>query len=140
MTDISAFPESLRSTLLLKEFTLKELGFDGDEINLTRFKWSGDYDTGKLIDIVSENKSIVTEKDIDEKYHSMFWSRYDLTTVLYTLILNTPMKYANGITIQNFLEKILKRKEDDKKFFSESPLHIWESIEETKKREKDAFK
>jgi hypothetical protein len=140
MTDLSQIPEQLRKNLLIREFKLKDLGFDDDEINLTRFKWEGDYDTGRLIDIVKEKKAIVTEKETNERFHDMFWSRYNIYEVLQELIINTNMASNKGTQMQNFLKKILQKKEDDVKYYQSSPLHIWESEEETVRRQKDAFK
>jgi uncharacterized LabA/DUF88 family protein len=140
MTDVSQIPEQIRKSLLIKEFKLKDLGFDDDEINLTRFKWEGDYDTGRLIDIVKEKKAIVTEKETNERFHDMFWKRYNIYEVLQELIINTPMITEKGQNMQDFLKKVLQKKEADVKFYQNSPLHIWESEEETVKRQKDAFK
>lgn len=140
MTDLSQIPEKIRNNLLVREFKLKDLGFEDDEINLTRFKWEGDYETGRLIDIVKEKKAIVTEKETNERFHDMFWGRYSIYEVLQELITNTSMFTENGRNMQDFLKKVLKKKEDDVKFYQSSPLHIWESEEATVKRQKDAFK
>lgn len=139
-TDISQFPLTIKNLLLIREFKLKDLGFPGSEIVLSRFKWVGDYDTGRLVDIINENKSVVTEKEIDNKFHTMFWARYNSTEVLYELLLNIDMKTDKGREMQGFLEKVLTKKKTDIDFYKSSPLHIWESNEEVKEREKNAFK
>jgi len=139
-TDISQFPESIRKTLLIREFKLKDLGFDDNEIVLSRFKWIGDYDTGRLADIINENKSVVTEKEIDQKFHTMFWARYNSTEVLYEILLNSDMKTDKGREMKGFLEKVLTKKKTDIDFYKNSPLHIWETNEDIRVREKNAFK
>ena len=138
--DIDSFPEAIRKTMLIKEHSFKELGINDEEINIQRFRWIGDYDSGRLADIVLEKKAIVTEKEIDEKYDSIFLNKYDLKTMLYELILNADMKTEKGKQIQQHLVKVLKKKSDDIEFFKNSDLHIWETNADVEKRKKDAFK
>jgi hypothetical protein len=126
--------------MLIKEHSFKELGINDEEINIQRFRWIGDYDSGRLADIVLEKKAIVTEAEIDEKYDSIFLSRYDLKTMLYELILNADMKTESGKKMQNHLSKTLKKKNDDIEFFKNSDLHIWETNADVEKRKRDAFK
>jgi len=138
--DIDSFPEAIRSNMLIKEHSFKELGINDEEINIQRFRWIGDYDSGRLADIVLEKKAIVTEAEIDEKYDSIFLSRYDLKTMLYELILNADMKTESGKKMQAHLTKTLKKKNDDIEFFKNSDLHIWETNADVEKRKRDAFK
>jgi hypothetical protein len=138
--DIDSFPLAIRNNMLIKKHSFKELGINDEEINIQRFRWIGDYDTGRLADIVLEKKAVVTEQEIDEKYDALFFDKYDLKTVLYELVLNADMKTENGKKMQTHLEKILKKKKDDIEFFKNSDLHIWETREDIKKRKKDAFK
>jgi len=138
--DIDSFPLAIRNNMLIKKHSFKELGINDEEINIQRFRWIGDYDTGRLADIVLEKKAVVTEQEIDEKYDALFFDKYDLKTVLYELVLNADMKTENGKKMQTHLEKILKKKKDDIEFFKNSDLHIWETREDVKKRKKDAFK
>lgn len=137
--DIDSFPEAIRKTMLIKEHSFKELGINDEEINIQRFRWIGDYDSGRLADIVLEKKAIVTEAEIDEKYDSIFLSKYDLKTMLYELILNSDMKTEEGKKMQSFLNKILKKKTDDIQYFKNSDLHIWETRKESIDRAKNAF-
>lgn len=138
--DIDSFPPAIRNNMLIKKHSFKELGINDEEINIQRFRWIGDYDNGRLADIVLEKKAVVTEQEIDEKYDALFFDKYDLKTVLYELVLNADMKTENGKKMQTHLEKILKKKKDDIEFFKNSDLHIWETREDVKKRKKDAFK
>ena len=138
--DIDSFPPAIRNNMLIKKHSFKELGINDEEINIQRFRWIGDYDSGRLADIVLEKKAVVTEQEIDEKYDALFFDKYDLKNILYELVLNCDMKTENGKKMQTHLEKILKKKKDDIEFFKNSDLHIWETREDVKKRKKDAFK
>lgn len=138
--DLSSFPHILLDSMLIREYTFSELGINDNEINLTRFKWIGDYDTGRLVDIVTEKKAVVTEREIDEKYSTMFWSKYSLQEVVFELLLNSTMSSETGKAMQAFLEKVQNKKHKDKEFFKSSPIHIWETDETIKQRQKDAFK
>jgi hypothetical protein len=140
VTSIDQFPEQIRKNLLIKEYKLKDLGIPDNMINLARFKWIGDYETGRLVDIVTEKKAIVTEKEINEKLNQKFWTTYEFYDVIHELIMNIKMTTDKGIEIQNFLSKLLTKRTDDINFYKNSDLHIWESISETIKREKDSFK
>jgi hypothetical protein len=108
---------------------------------LNRFKWEGDYDSGRLIDIVTEKKSIVSEREVDVKYSSIFFGKYnnDLNTILYEIILNLDMKTENGKEMQNFLKTLLEKKKQDIEYYKSSNLHIFESNEDVIKRQRDAF-
>lgn len=138
--DITMFPENVKQNLLIKEFSFKELGIPDEEINITRYRWIGDYDTGRLADIVLEKKAVVTEKEINEKYDGLFFNKFDFKTLFYELVLNADMKTEKGKYMQSYLSKLLEKKESDIDFFKNSDLHIWETDESLKKQSKDAFK
>jgi hypothetical protein len=138
--DIESFPPAIRNTMLIKKHSFKELGINDEEINIQRFRWIGDYDSGRLADIVLEKKAVVTESEIDEKYDALFFDKYDLKTILYELVLNADMKSENGKKMQIHLQKIINKKISDIEFFKNSPLHIWETREDSKKRKDNAFR
>jgi hypothetical protein len=135
------FPETLLQKMLIKKYSFSELGLTDNKINLNRFKWEGDYDSGRLIDIVTEKKSIVSEREVDVKYSSIFFGKYnnDLNTILYEIILNLDMKTENGKEMQNFLKTLLEKKKQDIEYYKSSNLHIFESNEDVIKRQRDAF-
>ena len=110
--DISVFPESILKNILVKSFLFSELGIADGKINLNRFKWQGDYDSGKLVDVVTEKKAIVTEKEVDVKYSSIFFGKYnyDLDSILFEIILNTEMKTEKGPLSKTRLSEILDNK------------------------------
>lgn len=140
--DISVFPESILKNILVKSFLFSELGITDGKINLNRFRWEGDYDSGKLVDVVTEKKAIVTEKEVDVKYSSIFFGKYnyDLDSILFEIILNTEMKTEKGKAMKTFLETLLSKKQKDIDFYKSSDLHIFETREEMKTRQDDAFK
>ena len=138
--DITLFPEQILSNMLIKSYTFKQLGINDDTINLNRFKWIGDYDSGSLVDIVKEKKAIVTEREIVDKYHNMINSQYSLEFILHQLILNADMKTEQGVQMQIFVDKVLKKKNSDIEYFKNSPLHIWETESDNVYRREDAFK
>lgn len=138
--DISVFPKQILDNMLIKEYTFRELGINDENINLNRFKWMGDYDTGSLVDVVKEKKAVVTEKEIVDKYHGMINSRYSLETIIHQLILNADMKTQEGVDMQVFVDKVLKRKKSDIEYFKNSPLHIWESGDHDANKREDAFR
>jgi hypothetical protein len=138
--DITMFPENVKQNLLIKEFSFKELGIPDEEINITRYRWIGDYDTGRLADIVLEKKAVVTEREINEKYDSLFFDKFDFKTLFYELVLNADMKTEKGKYMQSYLQKILKKKESDIEFFKNSDLHIWETESVLEAQLQNAFK
>jgi hypothetical protein len=138
--DITLFPETVKANFLMKEFAFKDLDIPDEEINMARYRWIGDYDNGRLADIMLEKKSVVTEREINEKYDAMLFDKFNIKDILYELIINSDMKTVKGKQIQERLQKILKKKESDIEFFKNSDLHIWETNEDLKKHSKDAFK
>lgn len=137
--DLSGFPQALRDTFLIREYSFGSLGIPDENINLSRFKWTGDYDTGRLVDLVTEKKAVVTEKEIYDKYNKMFFSRYKQEDVLYEIILNLKMETEKGKEIQTFVERLIQKRESDLEYFENSDLHIFETDEMITKRQRDAF-
>lgn len=139
--DISVFPENILKNLLIKSYSFLDLGITDGKINLNRFRWEGDYDSGKLVDIVTEKKAVVTEKEVDTKYSSIFFGKYnyDLDFILFEIILNTDMKTENGKAMKTFLETLLDKKQKDIDFYKNSDLHIFETRAEGKSRQQQAF-
>lgn len=140
LTDLTPFPNSILKNMLIKTINLKDLGIEDNSIDLVRFKWIGDYDTGRLADTIGEKLTIVTEKEINQKYNKFFFEKYKIEDILYQLVLNSQMSTEKGIEMQNFLKKALQRKENEVNFYTNSQFHIYETEEETIKKEQDAFK
>jgi hypothetical protein len=138
--DVTMFPDNVKENFLIKEFSFKELDIPDEEINMARYRWIGDYDTGRLADIILEKKAVVTEREINEKYDAMLFDKFNIKDILYELILNSEMKTEKGKQIQERLQKILKKKESDIEFFKNSELHIWETQSDLKNQLQNAFK
>jgi hypothetical protein len=137
--DIDVFPEQIRNNFLIKTFNFSDLAIKDNTINLARFKWVGDYDDGKLVDVFDENITVVSEKDLDKKYKFLFNKKYNIDEILHELILNADMKTEKGKDIQNFLTKTINKKEKEKEFYKNSKSHIFESSEQIEDRQKKAF-
>jgi len=138
--DVTMFPDNVKENFLIKEFSFKELDIPDEEINMARYRWIGDYDTGRLADIILEKKAVVTEREINEKYDAMLFDKFNIKDILYELILNSEMKTEKGKQLQERLQKILKKKESDIEFFKNSELHIWETQSDLKNQLQNAFK
>lgn len=138
--DVSGFPDAILNTMLIKEYSFESLGLTDNNINLNRFRWEGDYDEGRLVDLVSEKKAVVTEEEIRGKYNGLFFSKFKIEDVLYQLLLNANMTTEYGKEMQEFVVKLIKRRTSDMEYFSKSDLHIWEAEDDAKIRQKDAFK
>jgi hypothetical protein len=138
--DVSGFPDAILNTMLIKEYSFESLGLTDNNINLNRFRWEGDYDEGRLVDLVSEKKAVVTEEEIRSKYNGLFFSKFKIEDVLYQLLLNVNMTTEYGKEMQEFVVKLIKRRTSDMEYFSKSDLHIWEAEDDVKIRQKDAFK
>lgn len=138
--DITMFPDNVKENFLIKEFSFKDLGILDEEINITRYRWIGDYDNGRLADIVLEKKAVVSEREINEKYDAMLFDKFDIKDILYELILNADMKTSKGKQLQERLQKILKKKESDIEFFKNSEIHIWETQSDVETQLQNAFK
>lgn len=138
--DLDSFPESIRSNFLIKEYNIKDLGFDGDEINLSRFRWEGTYDEGSLIDMVTQNKTVVTEQETNTKFNSIFFERYGMVGIIKEIIRNMDFTTEEGKQMKEFFNKVEDRKQKAIEFYKSSPNHIWETTEGNRQREKDIFK
>jgi hypothetical protein len=136
-------------------FTLiKEVEIEGNEINLARFKWIGDYDTGKFTDLFLEKKAIVTEEEVDNKYYGMFFRKYSMEEAVFNLIKHAEFRHTSEIIdgkdyftdnneggyMKRFLESLLKKKEKEIQTYKNSPNHIYETKADQEKRLEESFK
>lgn len=137
--DISVFPQTVINNFLIKEIPFEHLNIKDNNINLARFKWIGDYDSGRIVDVFDENITVVSEKDVDKKYKNLFYKKFNIDEILIELILNCDMKTDKGKKIQIFSKKVLEKKEKEKNFYKNSKNHVWESIEQIEQRQKKAF-
>lgn len=139
ITDITGFPDAVRTNMLLREVILEDYGITDAMFNPERYQWHGDYDTGRFVDLLAENKAIVTETEVNEKYDGLFFKKYEIKDVLYHLIQNTTMTTPAGIEMQSYLNTLLTRKKNDVDYYLTSGIHIYQTEEEEKKRQQLAF-
>lgn len=130
---------------LIKKIKLSDHDLDGGEFNLARFRWEGDYDTGKLIDLFKEKKAVVTEEEIDRKYYSIFFRKYSVEDTLFNIIIRTDSAGGanasqNFHDMRIFLINILDKKQKEIEFYKNSPNHIYESRDEQRKKIEQGFK
>jgi hypothetical protein len=130
--------------LLVREIDVEaDLGITEGVINLARYKWEGDYDSGTLVDLFEQKKAIVTEKEIDEKYNAIFYRKYPFDAVISNLIsaLYTPKTDAPDILeMAKFHEALLNKKKKEIEFYKSSVNHIFETREYQEEREKNTFR
>ena len=139
MNDLSLMPATVLETLLFKEINLEDYGVTDAMFNPERYRWIGNYDTGKFTDLLADNKAVVTETEVNEKYDTIFFRKYPIKDILYILIDQVQMVNKEGLEMQNFLRKMLTRKEKDIEYYKTSGVHIYETEEDQKNREKKAF-
>lgn len=137
--DLSVFPQNVLDNFLIKTVPFEQLGIKDNTINIARFKWIGDYDTGMVVDVFDQNITIVSEKEIDNKYKNLFYNKFSLDDIIFEIILNLDMTTQKGKNIKLFLQKTLDRKEKEKDFYKNSKSHIWEDREQVEERHKKAF-
>lgn len=124
--------------LKLKIIDLTELGIEDNIFNVARFRWEGDYDNGKLIDLFAEKKVVVLERDIDAKYYGLFYRKYTLDAVIEEILLQMS-KLGVKSDIVDFFSKLIEKREKEKEFFRNSEHHIFESDEDINKRTRLIF-
>jgi hypothetical protein len=130
---------------LIKEFKLSDLGLENSEFNLARFRWEGDYETGKLIDLFKEKQAVVSEDEIDKKYYGIFFRKYPFEEVVFNVIKK--IGSVDGFSVgeefdkmRGFLISILNKKEKEKAFYKNSKNHIFETKEQEEQKTEQAFK
>jgi hypothetical protein len=145
ITKLPAFLSEIKinSPLAFKEICLEDLEITDGEFNLARYKWEGDFDSGKLVDLFKEKRTLVTEEEIDGKYYAMFFRKYSLEKTLFNIIqtLYKPAsEFPEGTSMYKFLEKLLDKKDKEIEFYKTSENHRFETHEEQQKHLLDSFK
>lgn len=131
--NITNFP---RNTFLVKEIDTDTLEPGMKTFNLARYRWEGDYETGKLVDLFAEKKSVVLEQEIDEKYYNLFFRKYNLEHVLFRLIQDC---LSPEFEERRFLMKLLEKKQKEIEFYKGSENHIYETVQEQEERVAKSF-
>lgn len=115
---------------------VKEIEIDDDQMNLARFRYEGDYDDGKLIDLFAEKKSIVTEEEIDQKYDNLLYRKYSQSDI----VLSMHSQEDKALEIKEFMMKLWRKKQKEIDMYKNSDMYIYESRELQKKRQEEILK
>lgn len=126
---------------LVKEIALDSLGIKDGVFNLARYRWEGDFETGSLVDLFTENKSVVVVEDVEEKYKQLFFRKYPLDQCIFEILKYMKSKEM-GITdfpMLKFYEALQTKKQKEIEFYSGSKNHIVETAEDIENRIDRAF-
>lgn len=115
---------------------VKEIEIDDDQMNLARFRYEGDYDDGKLIDLFAEKKSIVTEEEIDQKYDNLLYRKYSQSDIVLSMHSNDVLAEQ----IKEWMNKLWQKKQKEIDMYKNSNMYIYESRELQKKRQEEILK
>jgi hypothetical protein len=138
ITDITTIPEEIKKTLLLKEIVLDEYGIFDGSFDPMRYRWVGDFDQGRFQDVLVDNVAIVTEKQLIQKYAEIFLRKYSLNEI-WDVITSSTMTTPEGQQMQDFLNIILTRMNDDVNFYKTSGVHEYITTEDFQEKQNDAF-
>jgi hypothetical protein len=137
--DITTIPEEIRRSLLLKEIILEEYDIIDGSFDPARYRWVGDFDQGRFQDVLVDNVAVVTEKQLITKYAEIFLRKYPLNEI-WEVIRDAKMITEQGIEMQDYLNNILKRLDDDILFYKTSGVHEYISRENFIEKQDNAFK
>jgi hypothetical protein len=126
--DISQFP---------KDALTRELDLGNEDFNLARYRWEGDYQTGRLVDLFQEKKSIVTEKEMDDKFNAVVFRKYTMEDILFALLDDDDTQLKE---MRVFFNRLKKKKLADIAMYKSSEYHIYETLDTQRKREEESFK
>lgn len=116
---------------------VKEIEVPNESFNLARYVWSGNYDSGELIDL-NKGKGIVLETDVDYKNFDIFARKVNVD--VYAIERICKMTDQEWYDFSNMRMTINQKIEREKKFFSESPLHEYIPRDRVKKNLETALK
>lgn len=125
--DISGYPP----LTLWKMFNV-----EGNEFNIERYKYLGKYTDGDLVDLIKAKKSVVYEKDVDEKYENMFYRKYSDRDILMALFEDD----AELELMRHFRGKIKDKKANEMNMYKTNDSYIFVTREEQPKQEQETFK
>lgn len=120
----------------------KEIDLDESEFNLSRYKWEGTYDNGKIVDTFINNTAVVTEEEVDAKYREFLLRKYPLDRILCKIVLNMDFSETdeefNGM--KKFIGNLDNKRAKEIDFYQKSPVHKFETWDDIFNREKQLFK
>jgi hypothetical protein len=117
-------------------FLIKSIDLDTNEFELSRYRYDGDYDNGKLVDLLSEKKSVVTEDEIHRKYDILLYRKYSISDI----ILSIHSQEDKAVEIKTFMNKLWEKKQKEIQMYKDSDNYIYETKETQELREKEIFK
>lgn len=115
-----------KSHLLIREIEVEDGAF-----NLARYVWSGNYDSGELIDL-NKGKGIVLETDVDYKNYDIFARKFNMD--LYAVERICRMSFDEFQSFSAMRLTINQKIEKEKKFFADSKYHVYVPKEEVKQK------
>jgi hypothetical protein len=121
---------------LVKEISLESLGIKDGVFNLARYRWEGDFETGSLVDLFAENKSVVILDDVDKKYNQLFFRKYPLEQCVFEILkyLKTKEIGIYDFPMLKFFVALEDKKQKEIDFYKESKNHILETSNDISKR------
>lgn len=124
-SDVDLMP---KDNFLIKEVTLDELGVEGEEFNLARFVYEGDYETGRIVDMFAEKKAKVTEEEVNKKYLGILFRKYPIDKLLYMVsLIAAGLESPDIEDFKKFVQVINAKKAKEIDFYEKSPNHIYET-------------
>lgn len=124
--DVSGYPP----LTLWKMFEI-----EGNEFNIERYKYLGKYTDGDLVDLIKIKKSVVNEKDVDEKYEILFYRKYSDRNILMSLLDDV----EELVNIRRFRAKLQEKKEAEMNMYRTTDSYIFVSKESENKRAEEIF-
>jgi hypothetical protein len=127
-----------------ERFNIKTFDTPEETINLARYRVEGSFKEAVLVDLFTEKKTVVTEREIDQKYIDMFERKYEELTgqsyspnnLLFDILDNSPIVEE----LRKFRQKLKDRKVKEIEGYKTSKFHIYETDKQQVTREQDIFK
>lgn len=137
----SLSPQIVNSNLLIKEIRSEQ------PINMQSVTWIGDYDTGRMVDLVVEQKSIVTESSLTEQKYSVLFRSYPPIAILESVVQQiAALAHIHQVPltpdmakITELLNKLNAKFVKDVAFYSTSPDHIFVTSDQERSQAANAF-
>ncbi len=127
-----------------ERFHIKTFEVPEETINLARYRVDGCFEDSVLVDLFTEKKTVVTEREIDQKYIDLFERKYEELTnqsyspnnLLFDILDNSPIVEE----LRKFRQKLKERKIKEIEGYNTSKFHIYETDQQQITREQEIFK
>lgn len=110
-----------------------------DKESLTNIKWSGDFSNGKMVRN-TEMDAVVTEVDLEDKFYSRFYRKYNIEKFLTILMLQLDKEIDEDNmteefkTMKNFFHKSYDKLQEEIEYFKSSEKHEYVSKNDLESR------